>query len=105
MNMRIETTDEFDEWLNKLKNSKDRARIIARIRQCTLAGKPVGDINTVGEAVSEFRFHFGPGYRVYFAQKANILMLLLAGGTKRGQQADISHAHDLLNQLKEEQQW
>lgn len=103
--MRIETTDEFDAWLDKLKNGKDRARIISRIRQCDIAGKPVGDINTVGEGVAELRFHFGPGYRVYFAQKGDILMLLLAGGTKRGQQADIDHAHSLLKQLKEEHQW
>ncbi len=103
--MEIRTTDEFDEWLDKLKNSKDRARIVARIRQCDLAGKPVGDINTVGEGVSELRYHFGPGYRVYFAQKANVLMMLLAGGTKRGQQSDIDHAHRLLNQLREENKW
>ncbi|MBW3079885.1 type II toxin-antitoxin system RelE/ParE family toxin [Bifidobacterium saguinibicoloris] len=103
--MRIDTTEEFDEWLDQLKNSKDRARIISRIRQCDLAGKPVGDINSVGKSVAELRFHFGPGYRVYFVQKGDILMLLLAGGTKRGQQADINHAHDLLSQLKEEHKW
>lgn len=97
--MEIRTTDEFDEWLDKLKNSKDR------IRQCDLAGKPVGDINTVGEGVSELRYHFGPGYRVYFAQKTNVLMMLFAGGTKRGQQSDIDHAHRLLDQLKEENKW
>ncbi|WP_223852098.1 type II toxin-antitoxin system RelE/ParE family toxin [Bifidobacterium myosotis] len=55
--------------------------------------------------VSELRYHFGPGYRVYFAQKADVLILLLAGGTKRGQQTDIDHAHDLLRTLKEEHQW
>ena len=97
--MEIRTTDEFDEWLDKLKNSKDR------IRQCDLAGKPVGDINTVGEGVSELRYHFGPGYRVYFAQKTNVLMMLLAGGAKRGQQSDIDHAHRLLDRLKEENKW
>ena len=103
--MEIKTTDEFDGWLKALKNSKDRNRIIARIRQCSLAGKPVGDINTVGEGVCELRYHFGPGYRVYFAQKADVLMLLLAGGTKRGQQTDIDHAHQLLRTLKEDHQW
>ena len=91
--MEIRTTDEFDEWLDKLKNSKDR------IRQCDLAGKPVGDINTVGEGVSELRYHFGPGYRVYFAQKTNVLMMLFAGGAKRVQQLDIEHAHRMLDQL------
>ncbi|KAA8825125.1 hypothetical protein EMO92_06815 [Bifidobacterium reuteri] len=103
--MEIKTTDEFDDWLKTLKNSKDRNRIVARIRQCALAGRPVGDINTVGEGVSELRYHFGPGYRVYFAQKADVLMLLLAGGTKRGQQADIDHAHQLFRTLKEDHQW
>lgn len=105
MGVRIETTDEFDAWLKNLRNGKDRGRIIARLRQCSLAGKPVGDINPTGAGTAELRFHFGPGYRVYFAQKADVLMLLLAGGTKRGQQDDIEHAKDLLRQLKEEHRW
>lgn len=46
--MRIAAIEEFDEWLDGLKNSKDRARIIARIRQCDIAGKPVGDVNPTG---------------------------------------------------------
>ncbi|QTB90886.1 hypothetical protein BSD967_11490 [Bifidobacterium saguini] len=58
--MEVKTTDEFDDWLKALKNGKDRNRIIARIRQCALAGKPVGDINTVGEGVAELRYHFAP---------------------------------------------
>ena len=103
--MEIKATDEFDNWLKSIKNSKDRNRIVARIRQCALAGRPVCEINTVGEGVPELRYHFGPGYRVYFAQKADVLILLLAGGTKRGQQTDIDHAHDLLRTLKEEHQW
>lgn len=103
--MRIETTSGFDEWLRSLKDSKGKTRIVARIRQCGLAGRPVGDINTVGEGVSELRIHYGPGYRVYFAQKGDILMLLLAGGSKRSQQSDIERARSILNELKETRQW
>jgi putative addiction module killer protein len=57
-----------------------------------------GDVKAVGEGVSELRIDYGPGYRVYFAQRANVLVLLLAGGTKKTQTADIVRA----KRLKEE---
>ena len=62
-------------------------------------------INTVGDGVSELRFHFGPGYRVYFAQKGDVVMLLLAGGDKRTQPKDIDRARRMLAELKEDKQW
>lgn len=55
--------------------------------------------------VSELRFHFGPGYRVYFAQKGDVVMLLLAGGDKRTQSKDIDRARRMLAELKEDKQW
>ena len=54
---------------------------------------------------SELRFHFGPGYRVYFAQKGDVVMLLLAGGDKRTQPKDIDRARRMLAELKEDKQW
>lgn len=103
--MRILKTDQYERWFDRLKDRMVRARIDARITQCKLAGRPVGDINPVGDGISELRFHFGPGYRVYFAQKADVLMLLLVGGDKGSQKRDIQAAHTLLDELKEEQQW
>lgn len=101
----IRKTDEYERWFRGLKNGTVRARINARIRRCQLAGRPVGDIAPTGGGTAELRFDFGPGYRVYFAHKQGVLMLLLAGGTKRGQQRDIERARKMLAQLKEDGQW
>lgn len=80
----IRRTDEYERWFRNLRDGTARARINARIRQCQLAGRPVGDIAPTGGGTAELRFDFGSGYRVYFAHKQGVLMLLLAGGTKRG---------------------
>lgn len=58
--MEIRKTDEYDARFHDLRDRQARARINARIRLCQTAGRPVGDINTVGDGVSELRFHFGP---------------------------------------------
>lgn len=82
-----------------------RARIDSRLTQCKVAGKPVGDLHPVGEGVSELRFHFGPGYRIYFAQKGDVIMLLLAGGDKSSQRKDIQAAQQMLKEFIREGQW
>lgn len=101
----IRKTDEYDAWFRNLRDRQAKARINARIRLCQTAGRPVGDINTIGDGVSELRFHFGPGYRVYFAQKGDVVMLLLADGDKRTQPKDIDRARRMLAELKEDKQW
>lgn len=60
----IQRTDEFDAWLLKLKDLRAKAKIIARIRSAELGN--LGDAEPIGEALSEFLIHYGPGYRVYF---------------------------------------
>jgi len=65
-------TREFDEWLSKLRDAKGKARIIARIRSAELGN--LGDVQPVGEGISEMRIHYWPGYRVYFKKKGNILI-------------------------------
>ena len=103
--MEIQQTDQFRKWSRRLRDRDAKARIIARIRQCGLAGRPVGDMHPVGNGVNELRFFFGPGYRVYFAQKGDRIMLLLAGGDKTGQDRAIKEAQEMLESLIKEGQW
>jgi len=80
----------FDRWLQGLKGLNARSRVIARLDRLAL-GNP-GDVKPVGSGVSELRIDYGPGYRVYFAQRGPIVILLLCGGDKRTQAADIKRA-------------
>ncbi|MBL8548350.1 MAG: type II toxin-antitoxin system RelE/ParE family toxin [Hyphomonadaceae bacterium] len=94
-------TETFGEWLGALRDRKAVARINARIIRLRL-GNP-GDVSPVGDGVSELRLMFGPGYRVYFAQRGEELILLLAGGDKSTQARDIEKAKTLWRGWKEEQ--
>lgn len=78
------------EWENRLKDSRARALIAARIFR--LANGLAGDVSPVGEGVSELRSHYGPGYRVYFQQCGLQLVVLLCGGDKSRQSRDIGLA-------------
>jgi putative addiction module killer protein len=83
----------FDRWLGKLKDRRAVARILVRIDRLAL-GNP-GDVRSVGGGVSELKIDYGPGYRgyrVYFAQRGNTLVLLLCGGDKSTQNDDIETA-------------
>lgn len=87
------TTDDFDHWLLKLKDRRGRLRIVARIDR--LAHGNPGDSKSVGQAVSELRLSYGPGYRIYYTQRGNRVILLLCGGDKSTQRNDITKAHQL----------
>jgi putative addiction module killer protein len=63
----IRKTEVFAKWLDGLKDTKARARVLVRIER--LAGGNPGDVGSVGEGVSELRIHYGPGYRVYYKQR------------------------------------
>ena len=91
-------TTEFDVWLSRLKDVRGKARILERIR-CVERGN-FGDCAPVGQSVSEMRIHTGPGYRVYFARKGEVIYVLLCAGTKSGQQRDITRAKVLARLLK-----
>jgi putative addiction module killer protein len=80
----------FDGWLRNLRDRQARARILVRIDRLA-AGNP-GDIKPVGGGVSEMRIDYGPGYRVYLMQKGSVLVVLLVGGNKSTQAADIARA-------------
>ena len=90
---------EFDKWLQKLRDSKGKARILARIKSAELGN--LGDVKPVGGGVSEMRIHFGPGYRVYFTRRGKLLILLLMGGDKSSQKRDIQKAQALAKSLEE----
>jgi putative addiction module killer protein len=89
----VRQTDVFANWLRKLADDKARFRIVTRIRRLSLGN--FGDIKPVGDGVSELRIDYGPGYRVYLRQRGNVLVLLLIGGTKKTQGADIARAKKL----------
>jgi putative addiction module killer protein len=80
----------FETWFQRLRDRQAQARINARIRRLSL-GNP-GDVKPVGSGVSEMRIDYGPGYRIYYRQRGNILILLLCGGDKRTQDSDIKQA-------------
>ena len=95
----IRKTDEFASWLDNLRDLQARARIQARIERLAM-GNP-GDVEPVGEGVSELRIHHGPGYRVYFKKRGRMLIILLAGGDKNTQSKDIKTALRLAQNLVE----
>jgi putative addiction module killer protein len=90
-------TLEFSAWLAGLADDNALVRIQTRIERLTL-GNP-GDVEPVGSGVSELRIHYGPGYRVYFAKRGPLVILLLAGGDKRTQAKDIKRAIKLLSEI------
>ena len=86
----------FNEWLDELDDQNIVARVLARVRTGNLA-----DCKSVGEGVSELRVDYGPGYRVYFAQKGQELVILLCGGDKRTQEKDIQRAKQYWQDFKQ----
>ena len=97
--IQIRKTDGFAQWLDGLRDIQARARVQARIERLA-AGNP-GDVEPVGEGVSELRIHYGSGCRVYFKKRGRELIILLAGGDKRTQAKDIQAALRLARNLSE----
>jgi len=93
----IRKTEAFARWLDGLRDVRARARVQVRIERLA-AGNP-GDIRPVGGGVSELRIDYGPGYRVYFKYVDREIVILLAGGDKSTQSADIRTALRLARNL------
>ena len=93
----IRKTAGFAQWLDGLRDLRARARVQVRIER--LAAGHAGDVKPVGEGVSELRIDYGPGYRVYFMKRGSAVVILLAGGDKRTQAADIRTALRLARNL------
>jgi len=100
--VRIVRTAEYRKWFDGLRDRQARARIGNHITKIRLAGRLIGDCKPVSSQVTEMRFHFGPGYRVYVTQNGNELLLLLAGGDKSSQQRDIRRAQQLADEWRNE---
>ena len=94
----VQLTSQFQDWLDSLGDQRAQVRIVARLRQAE-AGN-LGDWKAVGGEVSEMRVNFGPGYRLYFVRRGRILIVMLAGGDKSTQAADIRRARRILDQLE-----
>ena len=94
----LKQTATYRKWQRKLKDHRAKALIAARIFR--LANGLSGDVKPVGQGVSELRIHYGSGYRVYFQQRGNEIILLLCGGVKRSQQKDIETALKLAEEWR-----
>ena len=95
--LQIRKTETFAQWLDGLRDVRARARVQVRVERLA-AGNP-GDVEPVGEGVSELRIDYGPGYRVYFKKHGREVVILLAGGDKRTQSANIKTALRLARNL------
>jgi putative addiction module killer protein len=92
----------FDRWLRKLKDRRAAARVQVRIDRLA-AGNP-GDVRPLGGGVSELRIDYGPGYRIYFVQDGQRVIVLLCGGDKSSQNRDIDEAHRIARAWRGDEQ-
>ena len=90
----------FDKWLKKLRDDRAVAKILERIKRLA-KGNP-GDVLPVGEGISEMHIDYGPGYRVYYKNTGREIIVLLCGGDKTTQQADIANARKIARLYEEE---
>lgn len=89
----------FDRWFESLKDLRARARIAVRLDRLAL-GNP-GDVRPVGAGISELRIDYGPGYRVYYMRRRRMVCVLLCGGDKQSQAADIKRAMMIADEWRE----
>lgn len=89
----IKPLPEFSAWLDGLTDVTVRSVVVARLKRLEMG--LAGDVELVGDGVSELRIHLGAGWRVYFTQRGTQLIVLLTGGSKRSQKGDINRAKAL----------
>ena len=95
--MPVQMTEVYRDWINSLKDSTGRARVQVRVDRL-VHGNP-GQHRVLTDGVCELKVDFGPGYRVYYTERAGVLVVLLAGGDKSSQQQDIKTAVSLAKGL------
>ena len=95
----VKRTEEFSAWLGGLQDRTTRQRLNVRLRKAMLGN--LGDVKAVGEGVVEMREHFGAGWRMYYVQRGEALIVMLGGGGKSTQSADIARAVKLAAKLEE----
>jgi len=100
--MRIRKTSVYKKWIKGLHDSQARYRIITRIKRLE-EGNP-DDCNPIGKGLIEMRIHYGPGYRIYYKDTGKEIIILLCGGDKSTQQADIARAKQIAAMPLEEEE-
>ncbi len=95
----IKRTDEFAAWLDGLKDRITRVRLTRRLDRAAQGN--LGDVKPVGDGVFEMREHFGPGWRMYYVQRGAVLIVMLGGGDKSTQAADIAEAVEVAASLED----
>lgn len=95
----IRTLPKFDAWLSGLRDGVTKRRLVARLRKAQLGN--LGDIKSVGDGIVEMREHFGPGWRMYYVQRGDVIIIMLGGGDKSSQAADIAEAKQLADSLED----
>lgn len=98
MTYHIKQTDIFARWLSGLRDTQGKVAVLRRIDRIR-AGN-LGDVRSVGVGVSELRLDAGPGYRVYFTRRGDVVIVLLCGGDKSSQQRDIKLAQQLAGEIE-----
>jgi putative addiction module killer protein len=96
----IKKTSEFDKWIRNLKDIRAKSKILFRIQKLE-TDEHFGDCKPVGDGISEMRINYAKGYRVYFKEQDNLIVILLIGGDKSTQQKDIEKAKKIWNRIKE----
>ncbi len=96
---KIEKTDDFDKWLRKLKDLRAKAKILFRIQKIENDGH-FGDCEPVGNGILELKIDYAKGYRVYFKESDEKIIILLIGGDKSTQPRDIEKAKEILKRIK-----
>ena len=95
----VRRTAEFDAWFSGIRDGVTRQRLVARLRKAQLGN--LGDVKPVGKGVYEMRENFGPGWRLYYLKRGAVLIVMLGGGDKPTQVADISRAVKLAARIEE----
>jgi putative addiction module killer protein len=95
----VKRLSQFDSWLAGLRDGVTKGRLLARLRKVQLGN--LGDVKSLGDGVFEMREHFGSGWRMYYVQRGDVLVIMLGGGDKSTQDADIIKAKRLAHALED----
>ncbi|MBV2164619.1 MAG: type II toxin-antitoxin system RelE/ParE family toxin [Comamonas sp.] len=90
-------TESFAEWVDGIRDMPTRIRLRRRVNKAKLGN--LGDVKPVGDGVWEMREFFGPGWRMYYVQRGNVLIVMLGGGDKSSQERDIAVAKKMAQEL------
>lgn len=96
----LNRTAEFSAWISTLRDLTARAKILVRLKRAEQGN--FGDSEPIGDGLSEMRIDFGPGYRIYYGREGAVAYLLISGGDKSTQKADIKRAKEMWKTIKKE---